>query len=125
MFYKYVIMLFLFYLPLVFAETCPTSEQIRDRKISKLFAWTVEEDVSLDELLSVQQLYAVRIINFDEYISCRYTTRQWPVRLDGKPEIEKCRISPEAGVWNSTDSGALVCQEKDVAKCGFKLECDD
>ena len=116
----------LLFLPVsnVFPENCPTPEKIRARNISSQYEWTVQEGVTLENLLSVQQLYSVRIINFDDYISCRYSTGKWPVKLDGKPVNDKCHVLPEAGEWHGTDSGSLVCQEKDPVKCGFRMECE-
>jgi hypothetical protein len=107
----------------VHADTCPTPEEIRDRKISKSYDWAVGENTTLKELLSVQTLYAVRIMDYDSYISCRYTTKKWPVILDGTPRAEQCRVTPTGGEWTGTDSGQLVCREKDVTKCLFNLEC--
>ena len=107
------------------ADTCPTPGEIADRKISRLYEWTVDENTTLKELLSVNQLYAVRIMNYGEYISCRYTTTKWPVTLDGKPLGKGCELTPIAGEWTSTDSGQLVCRDKEVSKCGFKFECDE
>ena len=94
-----------------------------DRKISKSYDWAVEENTSLEELLSVKNLFSVRIIDYDSHVSCRYTTDKWPVVLDGIPVEEKCIVKPEAGEWTSTDSGQLVCREEDVTKCLFNLEC--
>ena len=116
--------LLFFHIPDVFPETCPTPEKIRERKISDQYEWTVQEGVTLDNLLSVRQLYSVRIINFNDYISCRYSTGKWPVKLDGKPVNNKCHVLPETGEWAGTDSGSLVCQEKDPGKCGFRIECE-
>lgn len=116
--------LFFFHISDVFPENCPTPEKIRERKISDQYEWTVQEGVTLDNLLSVQQLYSVRIINFDDYISCRYSTGKWPVKLDGKPVNNKCHVLPETGEWVGTDSGSLVCKEKDPGKCGFRIECE-
>jgi hypothetical protein len=107
----------------VHAEVCPTPEEIRDRKISKQYDWSVEETTSLGELLAVKQLYSVRIIGNGEYISCRYTTDKWPVRLDGLPVAGKCKVIQEAGAWTSTVTGEMVCSEQQVERCGYKLEC--
>jgi hypothetical protein len=125
MLYRITCLLFLLFFHMldVSSETCPTPEKIRERNISKQYEWTVQEGVTLDNLLSVQRLYAVRIINFDDYISCRYTTGKWPVKLDGKPVNNKCHLLPDAGEWRSTDSGSLVCQEKDPVQCGFSMDC--
>ena len=107
----------------VYADECPTPKEIRDRDISRRYDWAVPENVSLEQLLSVEKLYSVRIIDMDKSISCRYTTPKWPVTLDGEPITKKCRIVTDAGEWVSTESNELACQEKDVTKCGFKLVC--
>lgn len=105
------------------ADTCPSPKDIRDREISTRYDWAVGENTTLKELLSVQTLYAVRIMDYDSYISCRYTTKKWPVILDGTPKPEQCRLVPTGGEWTGTDSGQLVCREEDVTKCLFNLEC--
>ncbi len=107
------------------ADVCPTAEEIRGKKISRSYDWAVTENTTLEELLSVKDLYAVRIMDYDAYVSCRYTTVEWPVTLDGNPLESKCRIVPDAGEWTSTDSGDLVCREKDVTNCGFKMKCKE
>lgn len=109
----------------VIADSCPTPEEIRDRTISKQYEWTVDENTTLKELLAVKQLYAVRIMDYGDYVSCRYSTKQWPVTLDGKPKGRDCELTPLAGEWTSTDSGHLVCREKEVTQCGFKFDCKD
>ena len=116
--------IYLFLMSYTLADVCPTAEEIRDKKISSRYDWAVGENTSLKELLSVKTLYAVRIMDFDSYISCRYTTDKWPVILDGTPKPEQCRVMPTGGEWTGTDSGQLVCREKDVTKCGFKLDCE-
>ena len=105
------------------ADVCPTADEIRDKKISSRYDWAVGENTTLKELLSVKTLYAVRIIDYDSYVSCRYTTDKWPVILDGTPKTEQCRVMPTGGEWTGTDSGQLVCREEDVTKCLFNLEC--
>ena len=105
------------------ADTCPSPKDIRDREISTRYDWAVGENTTLKELLSVKTLYAVRIMDYDSSISCRYTTDKWPVILDGTPKPEQCRVMPTGGEWTGTDSGQLVCREKDVTKCLFNLEC--
>ena len=106
-----------------YADTCPSPKDIRDREISSRYDWAVGENTTLKELLSVQTLYAVRIMDYDSYVSCRYTTKKWPVILDGTPKPEQCRVLPTGGEWTGTDSGQLVCREKDVTKGLFNLEC--
>ena len=116
-------LIFLFMASSAHADTCPSPKDIRDREISTRYDWAVGENTTLKELLSVQTLYAVRIMDYDSYVSCRYTTKKWPVILDGTPRAEQCRVMPTGGEWTGTDSGQLVCREKDVTKCLFNLEC--
>ncbi len=120
-----VIVIMGFFSAVSFADSCPEPEQIRQRDISQYMEWTVDERTSLDDLLGVKTLYAVRIINFGEYVSCRYTTDKWPVTMDGKPVSQNCTITPDAGEWDSTDSGQFVCRELDVSHCGFRFKCYD
>ena len=119
----YLAFIFLFLTSPARADTCPSPKDIRDREISTRYDWAVGESTTLKELLSVQTLYAVRIMDYDSYVSCRYTTKKWPVILDGTPKPEQCRVMPTGGEWTGTDSGQLVCREEDVTKCLFNLEC--
>jgi len=112
-------------MPYTHADVCPTAEEVRDKKISRNYDWAVTENTTLKELLSVKELYAVRIMDYDAYVSCRYTTIKWPVTLDGSPLKSTCKIEPDAGEWTSTNSGDLVCREKEVTECGFRMECSE
>jgi hypothetical protein len=105
------------------AGNCPDPETIRLRELSRELEWTVDGQTTLDELLAVKSLYAVRISNYGEYVSCYYTTDEWTVKLDAKPVSIGCLIMPDSGRWTSTDSGQLVCREEDINRCGFRFEC--
>jgi hypothetical protein len=96
----------------VFADRCPTPEEIRERKISQDYEWTVDDRVTLDGLLSVKQLYAVRIKNNGEFISCNYSTDRRLISLDGLPNKGRCLIMTSVGEWHGTENGEWVCQEK-------------
>jgi len=107
-----------------FAGSCATPEEIMERKLSENYDWTVNDKVTLKGLLSVKQLYAVRIMNYGEFVSCHYAAEGQLIRLDGLPNKKgKCLIEPSVGEWVGTDDGDLVCQEKDISKCQFKFEC--
>lgn len=106
------------------AETCPATAEIIERRISNLYEWTVEEGTSLDDLLSVNRLFSVRILNGGEFVSCQYTTRKWPVKLDAKPEVGGCRVIQTAGNWEETPSGHQVCRQKNLYACEFRITCD-
>jgi len=109
----------------VLAVQCPSPEQIRQRTIPENLEWTVDESISIEELLSVKGLFAVRIFNYGEYVSCRYTTERWSVTMDGIPQNSRCIVLPDRGEWDSTNSGQLVCRETDVTQCGFRLKCSN
>jgi hypothetical protein len=110
---------------MLLAGNCPDPEIIRLRELPRELEWTVDGQTTLEELLAVKSLYAVRISNYGEYVTCHYTTYQWPVKLDAKPVRAGCLILPDAGRWTSTDSGQLVCREEDVNRCGFRFECNN
>ncbi len=107
------------------ADTCPTPDQVRDRKLSNEYEWTVKEGVTLDEILDVKKLYSVRIFDNGDYVSCHYTTDKWPIRLDAKPDKSKCRMQYDGNKWEVTESGQEVCKETDLEKCNFKIECSE
>ena len=109
----------------VMADSCPTPKQVKDRKISNAYEWTVKEGVTLDNILAVEKLYSVRIMDNGDYVSCHYTTSQWPVTLDAKPEKSQCRIHHDDNQWEVTQSGQAICKEKDSGKCSFSIECSD
>ena len=104
-------------------DSCPSPDKIRHRDLSKQYEWTVDEKTSLQALLSVKKLYAVRIMDHGLYVSCYYTTDNWPVRLDAAPVQGECSLTPRDGKWKTTDSGQDVCTEKAAGKCGFTYTC--
>ena len=106
-----------------YADTCPSPEKIRNRDLSKKYEWTVDETTTLQNLLSVKRLYAVRIMDQDAYVSCHYTTDKWPVKLDLAPVSGACKLAAHGGKWKNTDAGQVVCLEKDPGKCNFSFAC--
>jgi len=110
-------------MPVTHADECPMPDVVIERKISNDYEWTVDERVSLENILAVKRLIAVRIKDNGEYMSCKYTTGRQLVRLYGIPKTDKCVIKIASGEWISTDTGELVCQEKDITLCIFDIEC--
>ena len=106
-----------------YADHCPSPDTIRHRKLSQKYEWTVAENTTLQNLLSAKKLYAVRIMDHDDYVSCHYTTDKWPIKLDMSPSSGKCKPVPHSSKWKNTDSGQVVCMEKDIANCDFNFEC--
>ena len=107
----------------VFADTCPSATDIRNRKVPETYEWTVHYELALDDLLSVTQLFAVSIENYGEFVSCKYESPRREVRLDGISKTEKCLIMVDSGNWFTMDDGKIICQEDDLSKCQYKYEC--
>ena len=118
-----ILSLTLFFSPFVFADTCPTANDIKDRKVPEAYEWTVNYEVALNDLLTVTQLYAVTIENYGEFVSCKYDSPNREVRLDGISKAERCLITVASGDWFTMDNGAIICQEDDLSKCQYKYEC--
>jgi len=108
----------------VFADTCPTVSDIKDRKVPEAYEWTVNYELALGDLLSVTQLYAVIIENHGEFISCKYESPNREVRLDGISKAEKCLITVDTGDWFIMDNGGIICQEDELSNCNYKYECN-
>jgi hypothetical protein len=122
-----IVLTFLFALSFssfIYAETCPTASDIKDRKVPETYEWTVNYEVALDDLLAVTQLYAVTIENHGEFVSCTYDSPNREVRLDGISKAEKCLITVDSGDWFTMDNGAIICQEDELSKCQYKYECN-
>ena len=110
-------------IPNACADGCPTPDEVRERKISRDYEWTVDERTSLENILSVNRLIAVRIVSKGEFVSCRYSTGDQLFSMDGLPHSVECMITISSGVWVRTTTGVSVCQEKDTAQCLFDIEC--
>lgn len=106
------------------AETCPAVSEIVERQISNLYIWTVEEGTTLDDLLSVNRLFSVRIHDHGRFVSCRYTAKKWPVKLDAMPEVNGCNVIQTDGDWKEIEAGELVCRDKNLFACKFRISCD-
>jgi len=109
--------------PSVSADRCATADEIRDRKISNAYEWTVDDGVTLNDLLSVKRFFAVSVENDGEFVSCKYENDKQFLKLDGLPKKEKCSVIASSGQWLTTGTGRVVCNEKDVENCLFDIEC--
>ncbi len=107
----------------VFADNCPSVKDITYRLISKDYEWTVDKGVTLDNLLSVKELFSVSIENDGEFVSCKYKSGEEFLKLDGLPEKEKCPLINSSGNWFTTGTNRLVCDEEDLALCLFDINC--
>ena len=104
-------------------DSCPSPEIILKRGLSKQYDWTVDENTTLQDLLSVKELYAVRIMDHGLFVACYYTTDKGYVRLDAAPIKGECSLTPDAGQWTSTDSGQNECAETSAGNCGYTYTC--
>lgn len=107
------------------AEQCPDPEKIKERKINRDYEWTIGERRTLEDVLSVEKLYSVRIKNEAEYVACYYSGSRNLLRLDAKPLKQPCIVSRISGRWELTNSGEHVCKEDDLALCEYDIKCEE
>jgi hypothetical protein len=105
------------------ADGCPSAMDVRYRLISETYEWTVDEGITLEDVISVTRLFAVSIENHGEYVSCKYEYDKRFLKLDGAPKKNNCRITFSSGKWLDAGNGKLICDEEDVTQCNFKVEC--
>tara|TARA_R110000782_G_scaffold124850_3_gene216336 strand:- start:376 stop:786 length:411 start_codon:yes stop_codon:yes gene_type:complete len=124
--FQYTCFIFLSISPsILFADQCPTPEKIKERSISREYDWTINERRTLEDVLSVEKLYSVRINNKAEYIACYYSGSRNLLRLDGKPLKQPCRVKEISGRWELTENDEQICLEEDLGKCEYGMTCDD
>ena len=113
--YRYIYFIILSISPcLLFADQCPTPEKIKERNISREYDWTINERRTLEDVLSVEELYSVRINNKAEYIACYYSGSRSLLRLDGKPLKQTCGVKKISGRWEATENDEQICLEDDL-----------
>ena len=110
---------------LVLADQCPTPEIIKDRKISRDYEWTIDERRSLDDVLSVEKLYSVRIKNKGEFIACYYSGGKNLLRLDGTSVEKECVVNKKSGSWEFSENGEQICKEEDLNLCHYEIHCEE
>lgn len=120
----FIYLFFLLFSVSVFADQCPTPQIVKDRKISRTYDWTIDERRTLDDVLSVEKLYSVRIINKGEFIACYYSLPKGNLRLDGKPEKQDCLVKTVSGNWKQVNNDEQVCKEKDLSLCRYEIKCE-
>jgi len=106
------------------ADQCPTPELIKDRKITRDYEWTIDERRTLDDVLSVEKLYSVRIKNNGEYIACYYSGSKNLLRLDGKPLKQTCKVNYISGSWEIAENGEQICKEDELGLCEYDINCE-
>lgn len=107
------------------ADRCPSPDIIKDRKISRQYAWLIDERRTLEDVLAVEKLYSVRIKNEGEFATCYYTTSKQLLEMDAKPLREGCTVIEYKGTWESVNRYEKVCAEEDVYQCQYAIYCDE
>lgn len=109
----------------VLADTCPAPETVKDRKISRVYAWYVDERRTLDDVLAVEKLYSVRVKNNGEYVSCYYSGSGRLLEMDAWPLKTGCSIVEYKGEWQTINEEERVCNAEDMTTCQFAIYCDE
>ncbi|NOG59823.1 MAG: hypothetical protein HND53_04925 [Proteobacteria bacterium] len=79
----------------------------------------------MEDVLSVEKLYSIRIKNKGEFIACYYSGGKNLLRLDGAPLKKGCSINEKSGVWLPSENGEQVCKEDDLNLCVYEIHCND
>lgn len=109
----------------VYADKCPDREQIIARELSKQYEWSVAEDISLQELLAVEQLVAVKIMNQGEFVRCEYRGEKPVLNLDAISTLAGCKLVAGNSLWVSNNESELMCLESEPDDCRFEKICHD
>jgi hypothetical protein len=109
----------------VIADHCPSAKIVKERNISREYDWSIDERRSLEDVLSVEKLYSVRIKNKGEFIACYYSGEKSLLRLDGAPIGKDCLIKKQSGNWLEAENNEQVCQEDDLNLCVYEINCSD
>ena len=105
-------------------DSCPSPEMIIKRDLSKQYEWTVDENTSLQDLLSVKQFQEARIMDHGLFVSCFYTSEKGTVRLDAAPVKGECSLTLHDDQWIKTDAAQDVCTDTIAGNCGFTYTCE-
>lgn len=118
-------LLFVILSPWVYADTCPSPETVKDRKISRVYAWYIDERRNLEDVLAVEKLYSVRLKNNGEYARCYYSGNGRLLEMDAWPLKAGCTVREYKGDWQAINDEERVCNEEDVRVCQFAIYCDE
>ena len=110
---------------LIYADSCPSVQIVKDRKISRAYAWYIDERRTLEDVLAVEKLYSARLKNNGEYVRCYYSGNGRLLEMDAWPLKAGCSIVEFKGEWEASDEQESVCNEEDVSMCQFALYCDE
>lgn len=108
----------------VWAGQCPSAEMVKEREISRDYDWSIDERLSLDDLLAVEKLYSVRIKNSGEFVACYYSGSNRLVRLDAAAIENNCVINIKSGEWSEAVNSEQICKEVDLNQCLFEIQCE-
>ena len=109
----------------VYADQCPSPEIIKDRKITRQYEWYIDERRTLEDVLSVERLYSVRIRKQGELVTCYYSTKERLLEMDAKPIREGCEVIERSGGWQVINEQEKVCMEQNPYNCHYAIYCDE
>ncbi len=98
---------------------------IKERKISRKYEWWIDERRDLDDVLTVEKLYSVRIKEQDKYVACYYSARGLIIQMDAAPAESECGVIEYKGQWDTVNDAERVCNEEDPFACQFAIYCDE
>ncbi len=110
---------------LVNADQCPSAETVKERNISRDYDWSIDERRTLDDVLSVEKMYSIRIKNKGEFIACYYSGGKNLLRLDGVPLKKDCVVNKKSGNWEVAENGEQICKEEDLKLCVYEIHCKE
>jgi hypothetical protein len=110
---------------LVLADHCPSAEVVKERNISREYDWSIDDRKTLDDVLSVEKLYSVRLKNKGEFVACYYSSSNSLLRMDGAPLEKGCKIIQKSGNWIGEENNEQVCKEEDLNLCVYEIHCED
>ena len=108
----------------VFADSCPSAETVKDRNISRVYAWYIDERRTLEDVLAVERLYSARLKNNGEYVRCYYSGNGRLLEMDAWPLESDCSVVEYEGDWQPVNKDELVCVNEDMSLCKFAIYCD-
>ncbi len=108
----------------VFADSCPSADAVKARKVSRVYAWYIDERRTLEDVLAVKKLYSARLKNNGEYVRCYYSGNGRLLEMDAWPLESDCSVIKYEGEWQQVIKDELVCVDDDMSRCQFAIYCD-
>lgn len=98
---------------------------IKERNISREYEWWIDERRNLEEILSVQKLFSVRIKEKGKFVSCHYAADNLLIAMEAMPKKQGCSVIQYKGEWQNVNEDETVCIESDPFACQYATYCDE